>query len=108
MSLTIVSAQVQEMASIRAHLYDIEKLHQRIKAEYIHGQNATNGSDKTRKFLDCGARRPSWRGNNLPAPRIEHRPPPLVLDLGCCSLSLRPLSAMANRSLAASLITINT
>ena len=31
--LMIVSAQVQEMASIRAHLYEIEKMHQRIKAE---------------------------------------------------------------------------
>jgi hypothetical protein len=86
--MMVVSAQVQEMASIRQHLFDIEKMHHRIKAEYfLHHKMATNGSDRMQKSLDCGAKRQSWRANNPPSPLIEHRLPPLASDLACCFLS---------------------
>lgn len=66
MALIIVSAQVQEMGQIRTHLYELEKMHQRIKAEYFYIiKSKLIIIGKMRKSLDCEEKKQSWKEKRL-------------------------------------------
>ena len=80
---------------MRNHLYELEKMHNRIKESYTPSIAAVlRDLVKMRKFLDCVAKKPSWEEKCLPPLKIVEchllRPPPLVSDQDYSSLNSHP------------------
>lgn len=93
--LYVVATQLQEIGQMRNHLYELEKMHNRIKESYTPSCHAfLTISVKMRKSPDCVAKKPSWKEKCLPPLKIVEchllPPPRLVSDQDYSSLNSRP------------------